>query len=115
MPEHSVLELDLSIIFLLSVILIWFMIAYQLILTLAGFFHFRASLAEQKSVDSRQFDYPMVSILVPAHNEEMVIARTVEAMLKLDYPRDRLDILIINDGSSDSTAEIVGRYAQSDP
>ncbi len=114
MPEHSFLELDLSILFLLSVILIWFMIAYQLVLTLAGFFHYRSSLKEKKSVDAQQFEYPRVSILIPAHNEEMVIARTVEAMLNLEYPPDRLDILVINDGSSDLTAEIVNGYARRD-
>src|SRR2546425_2938136 len=108
MPEQTLLELDLSIIFLLSVIMIWFMIAYQLVLTLAGYYHYRASLQEKRSVDSRQFDFPMVSILIPAHNEEKVIARTLESMLRMDYPRDRLEILIINDGSSDSTGEIVG-------
>src|SRR5882762_5085953 len=115
MPEQTLLELDLSIIFLLSVIMIWFMIAYQLVLTVAGYFHYRASLQEKRSVDARQFDYPMVSILIPAHNEEKVIGRKIGAMLKLDYPRDRLDILVINDGSSDSTPEIVGRFVQTEP
>ena len=115
MPEQTLLELDLSIIFLLSVIMIWFMIAYQLVLALAGYFHYRGSLREKRSIDSRQFDFPMVSILIPAHNEEKVIARTLGAMLKMDYPRDRLEILIINDGSSDSTGEIVGRFAQTEP
>lgn len=114
MPEHSLLELDLSIVFILSVILIWFMIAYQLILTLAGFFHHRSSVREQSRVDGKKFDFPRVSVLIPAHNEEKVIARTVEAMLMLEYPRDKLDILIINDGSSDATAEIVQRYVQID-
>jgi cellulose synthase/poly-beta-1,6-N-acetylglucosamine synthase-like glycosyltransferase len=114
MPEHSLLELDLSILFLLSVILIWFMIAYQLVVTLAGFFHYRSSLREQRSVDAQQFEYPKVSILIPAHNEAIVIARTIEAMQRLEYPRDKLDIVVINDGSSDATGEIVDRYAAAD-
>ncbi|HEY6190822.1 MAG TPA: glycosyltransferase [Bacteroidota bacterium] len=114
MAEHSLLELDLSILFLLSVILIWFMIAYQLVLTLAGFFHYRQSLREQRAIDARRFDFPRVSVLIPAHNEEKVIARTLDAMLRLEYPSDRLDILVINDGSSDATREIVNRYAERD-
>src|ERR1041385_1539621 len=114
MAEHSLLELDLSILFLLSVILIWFMIAYQLVLTLAGFFHYRQSLREQGAIDARRFDFPRVSVLIPAHNEEKVIARTLDAMLRLEYPSDRLDILVINDGSSDATREIVNRYAERD-
>ena len=114
MPGSSLLELDLSIIFLLAVILIWFMIGYQLVLTLAGFFHYRSSQKEKKIIDQQQFDFPRVSILIPAHNEEKVISYTIEAMLKLEYPPDKLDILIINDGSSDSTAEIVQTYADKD-
>ncbi len=114
MAEHSFIELDLSIVFLVSVILIWFMIAYQLVLTLAGFFHYILSRKEQRSIDQRTFDYPKVSILIPAHNEEKVIAATVEAMLHLEYPRDKLDILVINDGSSDATGAIVSSYAKQD-
>jgi cellulose synthase/poly-beta-1,6-N-acetylglucosamine synthase-like glycosyltransferase len=112
MPDQTAFELGLSIVFLLSVILIWFMIAYQLILTLAGFFHDRASLKEKRLIDKKTFDYPKVTVLIPAHNEEKVIARTLDAMLALDYPR--LDILVINDGSSDRTAEIVERAARGD-
>ena len=112
MPDQTVFELELSIVFLVAVILIWFMIAYQLILTLAGFFHDRASLKEKKKIDLAHFDYPKVTVLIPAHNEEKVIAHTISAMLALDYPQ--LDILVINDGSSDRTPEIVERAAASD-
>lgn len=114
MPDQSLLQLDLSIVFLLSVILIWFMIGYQLVLTLAGFFHFRSSLKEQRAIDKLSFDFPKVTILIPAHNEEKVIARTVEAMLNLEYPREKLDILVINDGSKDATGKIVKKYADRD-
>src|SRR5512135_249641 len=103
MVEHSLLEVVLSIIFLLSVILIWFMIAYQLVLTLAGFFHYRSSLKEKRAIDRQQFEYPSVSILIPARNEDKVIARTLDAMLSLEYPHDKLDIIVIDDGSSDAT------------
>jgi len=114
MPEQSLLELDLSIVFLLSVILIWFMIFYQLILTLAGFFHYKSAGKEKNRIDKLHFDFPRITILIPAHNEEKVIAYTAEAMLKLDYPPDKLDILVINDGSSDATAEIVKEYSDKD-
>jgi cellulose synthase/poly-beta-1,6-N-acetylglucosamine synthase-like glycosyltransferase len=114
MAEHSFLQLDLSILFLLAVILIWFMIAYQLVLTLAGFFHFRSSQKEKKNIDSQTFDYPKVTILIPAHNEGKVIGPTVEAMLALDYPRECLDVLVINDGSSDDTEKILQTYAAKD-
>jgi cellulose synthase/poly-beta-1,6-N-acetylglucosamine synthase-like glycosyltransferase len=106
------LELILQVFFLIAVILIWFMIAYQLVLTIAGYAHYVASAKEQKSVDGIQLDFPSVSLLIPAHNEEKVIGRTIEAMTALDYPKEKLKIVVINDGSKDATAEIVSRYAK---
>lgn len=46
-------------------------------------------------------DWPFVSVLVPAHNEEAVIARSVQAMLRLDYPA--FEVIVIDDGSTDAT------------
>ena len=54
---------------------------------------------------------PMVSVLVPAHNEAGVIARTLEALLAQDYPRERTQILVASDGSVDGTDEIVAAFA----
>ncbi len=110
----SVLEVTLSILFLIAVLLIWFMIAYQLVLTIAGFFHYLHSIREKRRIDEMAFDYPPVSILIPAHNEEVVIAATLDAMLALDYPREKLEVIIINDGSTDSTKQIVEGYAKKD-
>ena len=111
----STFELDLSFIFLIAVIFIWFMIAYQFVLTLFGYINYIKSLREKKRIDAMEIEYPSCSILIPAHNEEKVIANTLDAMLRLEYPADKLEIIVINDGSSDSTAEIVKRYAEHDP
>lgn len=50
--------------------------------------------------------YPSISILVPAYNEEDSLEGTVESLIKLDYPKDKKQIIIINDGSKDKTADI---------
>ncbi len=50
---------------------------------------------------------PYVSVLVPAYNEGECISRTLDSLLALDYPKDKLEIVVINDGSTDSTAKIV--------
>jgi len=52
-------------------------------------------------------ELPSVSLLIAAHNEEQVIAQRIENALALDYPADRLEIVIASDGSSDGTARIV--------
>lgn len=111
---ETILELDLSIVFLLAVILIWFMIAYQFILTVAGFFHDRRSRRERSEVDAMHFDWPEVAILIPAHNEGKVMRGTLEAMLALDYPADRVEVIVINDGSTDNTREIVEDFSAHD-
>lgn len=56
-------------------------------------------------------DLPMISITVPAYNEEGQIASTLDSLLALDYPRDRCQILVVSDASSDRTDEIVRSYA----
>lgn len=110
----SVLEIDLSFVFVVAVILIWFMIAYQFILTVYGYINYLKSLKEKKEVDQNHYDLPSCSILIPAHNEEKVIGATIEAMLKLNYPEDKLEIIVINDGSQDKTKEIIEHYAAID-
>jgi cellulose synthase/poly-beta-1,6-N-acetylglucosamine synthase-like glycosyltransferase len=111
----SVLEVDLSFLFVVAVILIWFMIAYQFALTLFGYINYLKSFREKMSVDASRFDFPSCTIMIPAHNEAKVIGRTVEAMLKLEYPKDKLTIMVINDGSKDETADIVQQFASAHP
>jgi cellulose synthase/poly-beta-1,6-N-acetylglucosamine synthase-like glycosyltransferase len=50
-------------------------------------------------------DLPTVSLIVPAYDEEDVIAAKVADALALDYPRERLQVIVASDGSSDATAE----------
>jgi chlorobactene glucosyltransferase len=54
--------------------------------------------------------WPRVSILVPARNEEAVLASCLESLLKLDYPE--FDILLVDDDSRDRTGEIADDYAR---
>jgi cellulose synthase/poly-beta-1,6-N-acetylglucosamine synthase-like glycosyltransferase len=53
---------------------------------------------------------PFVSIIIAAYNEEGNIAAKIENTLALDYPPDKLEILIGSDGSADRTAEIVQQF-----
>jgi cellulose synthase/poly-beta-1,6-N-acetylglucosamine synthase-like glycosyltransferase len=53
-----------------------------------------------------------VSIIVSAHNEEAIIEKKILNTLELDYPREKLEILIGDDGSSDRTAEIAAKFSE---
>lgn len=55
---------------------------------------------------------PSVSILVPAYNESREIHETLLNKLALDYPKDRLEIIVVSDESNDGTDEIVLQVAQ---
>jgi len=54
---------------------------------------------------------PRVTLIIAAYNEEAVIGPKLENCLQLDYPRDRLEIVVASDGSTDRTDEIVAAYA----
>lgn len=54
---------------------------------------------------------PRVTLLICAHNEEDVLERKLENALALDYPRESLEILVVDDGSTDHTAAIARRFA----
>lgn len=74
------------------------------ILTIAG------SLTRRRPLGLASDHYPLITILVPSHNEGIVIRRTINRLLELDYPRSCLEILIINDASTDKTAEILDSF-----
>ena len=59
--------------------------------------------------------YPSVSMVDPCLNEGKTLAHTIESHLSMDYPREKLDILVIDDGSEDDTRAIGERYAAQYP
>lgn len=54
---------------------------------------------------------PSVSLIIPAYNEEAIIAEKLENTFALDYPRELLEIIVVTDGSDDRTPDIVREYA----
>ena len=58
---------------------------------------------------------PSVSVVVAAHDEEDVIERRVENLLALDYPADKLEIVVASDASTDRTDELVDAIADREP
>lgn len=55
------------------------------------------------------------SLIVPAKNEEAVLARTLEGLVGLEYPTDQMEILVVDDGSDDQTFEIAQGFAREHP
>jgi cellulose synthase/poly-beta-1,6-N-acetylglucosamine synthase-like glycosyltransferase len=57
---------------------------------------------------------PQVTLLIPAYNEEKVIASKIENSLQLDFPLDRLQVVVVADGSDDGTVDIAKSYSNVD-
>ncbi|CEO25699.1 glycosyltransferase [Paraclostridium sordellii] len=93
-----------DLIFLISLSSIWTILLVNIILAISGYLYYLKSL---KFKDEKLKEYPFVSILVPAHNEGKVIGKTVESLLLLDYPRDKMELIVINDNSSDNSKEVL--------
>lgn len=88
---------------LYAIISIWLLMIMNAVLSIGGFVYYMQ--VDKKGRGKPLQEYPMVSILVPAHNEAVVITRTVRALLGLEYPKDRYEVIVINDNSTDDTAE----------
>jgi cellulose synthase/poly-beta-1,6-N-acetylglucosamine synthase-like glycosyltransferase len=93
-------------LFIASLVATWLILFYHVILTIGGYRHFVKTLTTFDP-DIQLDEYPMITVLIPAHNEEMVIGRTVDAMSRLIYPKDRLEIIVVNDCSKDKTGKIL--------
>jgi cellulose synthase/poly-beta-1,6-N-acetylglucosamine synthase-like glycosyltransferase len=84
--------------------LVWAHVGYPLV---------AAALASIRERRVRKADItPTVAVVVAAHDEEAVIAGRLENLLELDYPRERLEVIVASDGSRDRTNEIVEEFAR---
>lgn len=85
--------INLGIAFIsLYIILIWINILF---------------LKEVKKVKNH---FPTVSIAIPVYNEEKTIKSTLSSIINLDYPKKKLEIIIVNDGSRDSSEKVINRF-----
>ena len=105
----------LQLLFVTSVLLIWFMLVYQFVLTTAGFLYSHQSMDEKARLDEAPPELPGVSVLIPAHNEEIVIERTLKSLFSSDFPKDRLDVIVVDDASTDKTPEILDALCRQHP
>ncbi|MBB6733096.1 glycosyltransferase family 2 protein [Cohnella zeiphila] len=96
-----------DILMLISVICIWSLLLVNVVLTIAGYLFYIQT--DDLPVPALPETAPFVSVMVPAHNEGKVIVQTVEALLALDYPHDRYEIIVVNDNSSDNSAELLAK------
>ena len=93
-------------------VVLWIVYAISLyfsVFLLLVYFDNRELFKKEKS-STRLDQKPLVSIIVPAYNEENTILKTLRSINRIDYPKEKLDVYVIDDGSKDKTKEIIQAY-----
>ncbi len=93
-----------NVLIVLTILYILIQIFYLLMLLITG----------EETFETPE-EYPAISILVAARNEEHNILHCMESLHALDYPKDKTEIIIGNDLSTDSTKEIIEEYIKDKP
>ena len=88
-----------------------FLSVYVQIFFLVTFLERRKNiLVRNKNIELKE--YPGVTIIVPCYNEEKTIASTINSLIDLDYPQDKLQIMIVDDGSKDDTWKVIQEFTK---
>ena len=88
--------------FLYIILALTFLIIFYGLIVISRNFN-RKNVSNTVGIRINNKELPVLDILVAARDEENVIARLVERLISLDYPTNKLNIYIIDDGSSDKT------------
>ena len=102
--EFALTVLEISFWILVGIILYTYL-GYGVLIIVLGLL--KDFFYKKKRVSPRA-DEPSVTLLIAAFNEEAWLKRKIENSLSLDYPKDKLKIIVITDGSTDGSAEIAG-------
>jgi len=97
----------MKLLFWFSFIVLAYVYAgYPLLMALAG-----AVKASKRKAETGELEvYPQATLMIAAYNEEKVIRKKLENSLSLDYAAGKLEIMVVSDGSTDATDEIVKEY-----
>ncbi|MEN8171209.1 MAG: glycosyltransferase [Pseudomonadota bacterium] len=88
---------------------LWAVITLIFLVPIATTYFHRQQL--DPTENSKQGERPLVSIIIPARDEARNIGQALQCITQLDYPEERLEVIVVNDRSTDGTAEIVNQYS----
>lgn len=89
--------------------------SYALLLFLSIFWLLVFFTEKNEELKKKRTTLPYFTVIVPAYNEEQSIPETLSSLVQLDYPCKRLEIIVVNDGSTDRTAELVKEFKLQHP
>ncbi len=88
-----------------------FLSVYVQVFFLITFFENRKKIIIRKK-NIKLAKYPKVTVMVPCWNEEKTIYKTIRSLLDLNYPKDKIKIFLIDDGSTDNTWNIISKFSK---
>lgn len=95
--------------FMIVIYIFSFLAVYVQVFFLVTFFEKRREINIRRE-EIELPEYPTVTVIVPCYNEERTVDVTVESLLSLNYPKDKLSIVIVDDGSKDGTWKQIQKY-----
>lgn len=103
----------IDILAIYSIFAIWGLLFINILLSIGGYIY----IMKMYRTDGHHtvLEYPIVTVMVPAHNESIVLKKTMEALIKFDYPKDRYEIIVVNDNSTDDSAQVLKTIQHNNP
>jgi len=100
----------IALIFIFLLLIFNFWNLYNVPIILAGVGSLLQDGKKRKKKSYANGKLPKVSIVVPVKNEEKVVGRLLEALMKLHYPSDKMEVIVVDDDSEDRTQEICNSF-----
>ncbi|MCP9311957.1 glycosyltransferase family 2 protein [Liquorilactobacillus satsumensis] len=100
-----------QMVMIITLISIWLSLGLSLVI-LTGATHFWLKNSHVRATVTQLSQAPLISIVVPAHNEEVVISQTVQAILNMNYPQAAVELLLFADNCEDQTYQVMQATAQ---
>lgn len=85
-------------------IIIWAMIGYPVFIMALG------KVFKNRKIEKNYENMPTVTVMIVAHNEEKVILKKLENVIRINYPKEKMEVLVSSDSSTDKTNEIVRNF-----
>ncbi|NMO94380.1 glycosyltransferase [Paenibacillus lemnae] len=93
-----------DILLVVSIISIWISVFESIIIMSGAILYLRKQNRKVLKSPVNLEEFPTVTVMVPAHNEELVITATVEHILQMNYPAHKLQVIVVADNCTDQTA-----------
>jgi cellulose synthase/poly-beta-1,6-N-acetylglucosamine synthase-like glycosyltransferase len=99
-----------TVLFWFSYLVTLYIGVYWLVTYFEKYSEFKNEKSQRKLAE-----FPFVSVIIPAYNEEQTIEKTAKSVLNLNYPHDKIEMIMVNDGSTDRTQEIMQNIKEKFP